>query len=151
MSIITQKQLNCQSTESRISVFFKKYAVAGLLARCGAVKEKGISVIEIFKYLFSLMFSDRFMYMQIRTNRFDEGFSQNTVYRLLNNVKIHWERFTGLLSERIINGFLRPLTCDERRDVFIFDDSSFRKRGYKKTELVARVFDHVEKKYIKGF
>lgn len=151
MSIITQKQLNCQSAESRISVFFKKYAVAGLLASCGAVKEKGISVIEIFKYLFSLMFSDRSMYMQIRTNRFDEGFSKNTVYRLLNNVKIHWERFTGLLSERIINEFLRPLTSDERRDVFIFDDSSFRKRGYKKTELVARVFDHVEKKYIKGF
>lgn len=108
-------------------------------------------MIEIFKYLFSLMFSDRSMYMQIRTNRFDEGFSKNTVYRLLNNVKIHWERFTELLSERIINGFMRPLTSDERRDVFIFDDSSFRKRGYKKTELVARVFDHVEKKYIKGF
>ncbi len=94
MSIITQKHLNCQCTENRISVFFKKYAVVGLLASCGAVKEKGISVIEIFKYLFSLMFSDRSMYMQIRTKRFDKGFSKNTVYRLLNNVKIHWERFT---------------------------------------------------------
>jgi hypothetical protein len=97
------------------------------------------------------MFSDRSMYMQIRTGRLTENFSKNTVYRLLNNSKIHWERFTTLLSERIINSFLRPLTSDDRRDVFIFDDSTFRKRGYKKTELVARVFDHVEMKYIKGF
>lgn len=151
MSIISQNHQNCQSPESRISVFFKKYSVSRLLANCGAVKEKGISVITIFQYLLCLMFSDRSMYMQIRTNHFHEDFSPNTVYRFLNNVKIHWERFTGWLCERIVNEFLRPLTDDDRRDVFIFDDSSFHKRGHKKTELVARVFDHVEKKFIKGF
>lgn len=151
MSIITQEHLKCQSTESRISVFLKKYAVNRLLAKCGGVKEKGISVIAVFQYLLCLMFSDRSMYMQIKTNHFHEEFSKNTVYRFLNNVKINWERFTGLLSERIVNEFLRPLTGDDRRDVFIFDDSSFRKRGHRKTELVARVFDHVEMKFIKGF
>lgn len=151
MSIITQKTLNCQSPESRILVFLKKYAVGKLLASCGAVKEKGFSVIAIFQYLLCLMFSDRSMYMQMRTNHFHEAFSKNTVYRFLNSARIHWERFTAMLSERIVNRFLRPLTNDDRRDVFIFDDSTFRKRGHKKTELVARVFDHVEMKYIKGF
>ena len=97
------------------------------------------------------MFSDRSMYMQIRTGRFAENFSKNMVYRFLDNTKIHWERFTVLLSERIVNGFLRPLTSNDRRDVFIFDDSTFRKCGYKKTELVAKVFDHVEMKFINGF
>ena len=151
MSIISQVALACQEAESRASFFFKQYSIGNLLAKCGAVKQKGVSVLAVFRYLVCLMFSDRSMYMQIRTGRLTENFSKNTVYRLLNNSKIHWERFTTLLSERIVNGFLRPLTSDDRRDVFIFDDSTFRKRGYKKTELVARVFDHVEMKYIKGF
>ena len=97
------------------------------------------------------MFSDRSMYMQMRTNRYTEDFSKNTVHRFLNNGKINWERFTNLLSERIINSFIRPLTSDEREDVFIVDDSAYKKTGYKKTELVATVFDHVSMKYIKGF
>lgn len=151
MSIISQKQIDRQEAESRISFFFKNYGVVKLLAKCGAVKEKGIAVNAVFRYLFCLMFSDRSMYMQIRTDRFTEGFSKNTVYRFLNSAKIHWERFTSLLSERIVNGFLRSLTGDDRKDVFIFDDSTFRKCGHKKTELVARVFDHVDMKYIKGF
>ena len=151
MSIITQKLEESQEAENRISYFFKNHAVGKLLSICGAVKEKGVSVLDIFRYLFCLMFSDRSMYMQIITNRFNEGFSKNTVYRFLNSTKTNWERFTVLLSENIVNGFLRPLTDEKRRDVFIFDDSSFCKRGYKKTELVARVFDHVEMKYIKGF
>ena len=46
---------------------------------------------------------------------------------------------------------MRPLTSENREDVFVIDDSTYHKRGYKKTELVARVFDHVEMKYIKGF
>ena len=151
MSIISQAIKDCQEAESRLSFFFKQYSIGILLTKCGAIKQKGISVVSIFRYLVCLMFADRSMYMQIRTGRFDENFSKNTVYRFLDNAKIHWERFTTLLSERIVNGFLRPLTSDERRDVFIFDDSTFRKRGYKKTELVAKVFDHVEMKFIMGF
>ena len=46
------------------------------------------------------------MYMQIATNRFTENFSKNTVYRFLNNGKINWEKFTVMLSERIVNQFI---------------------------------------------
>ena len=52
------------------------------------------------------MFSNRSMYMQIATNRFTENFSKNTVYRFLNNGKINWEKFTVMLSERIVNQFI---------------------------------------------
>ena len=56
-----------------------------------------------------------------------------------------------MLSERIVNGFMHPLTDKKREDIFVIDDSAYHKRGYKKTELVAKVFDHVSMKYIKGF
>ena len=151
MAIISQNTGDYQECEGRISNFLKKYGIGKLLLKCGAVKEKGISVVALFRYLMCLMFSDRSMYMQIATGRFTEGYSKNTVYRFLNSCKTNWERFTVLLSERIINGFLRPLTEEDREDVFIFDDSTYKKTGYKHTELVARVFDHVSMKFIKGF
>ena len=151
MSIIAQEYEKNQACESRISIFFSSYKIGDMLRKCGAGKEKGIAVVRIFRYLLCLMFSDRSMYMQITTKRFKEDYSKNTVYRFLNNSRINWERFTTMLSERIVNGFMRPLTDKKREDIFVIDDSAYHKRGYKKTELVAKVFDHVSMKYIKGF
>ena len=151
MAIITQNIRDNQEREGRISNFLERFDIGKLLVKCGAGKEKGICIVAIFRYLMCLMFSDRSMYMQIATGRFAEGYSKNTVYRFLNSFKTNWERFTVLLSERIINTFLRPLTKEDREDVFIFDDSTYKKTGYKHTELVAKVFDHVSMKYIKGF
>ena len=151
MAIISQDIRDNQECEGRISNFLKQYGIGKLLLKCGAGKEKGICIVAIFRYLLCLMFSDRSMYMQIATGRFAEGYSKNTVYRFLNSCKTNWERFTILLSERIINKFLRPLTKEDREDVLIFDDSTYKKTGYKHTELVAKVFDHVSMKYIKGF
>ena len=54
------------------------------------------------------------------------------------------------LSERIINRTIRPLTNDDRKDVFIVDDTLFARAGGKKTELCSKVFDHVSMKYRKS-
>ena len=56
-----------------------------------------------------------------------------------------------MLSARIINGSIRKLTSEDRKDVFIFDDSLFQRIGGRKTELCSRVFDHVTMKYRHGF
>ena len=106
MAIITQNIRDNQEREGRISNFLKRFGIGKLLVKCGAGKEKGICIVAIFRYLMCLMFSDRSMYMQIATGRFAEGYSKNTVYRFLNSCKTNWERFTVLLSERIINTFL---------------------------------------------
>ncbi|MCI7056721.1 MAG: transposase [Selenomonas bovis] len=47
--------------------------------------------------------------------------------------------------------FLKPLTSEERQDCFVIDDSLYERTGYKRTELAARVFDHVSMRYKKGF
>ena len=151
MTIIPQNNENNQECANRILVFLKAFEAEKLLRCCNAAKQKGFAVIEIFRYLLCMMFSDRSMYMQMKTNRYTEAFSKNTVHRFLDNGKINWEKFTNMLSERIVNSFIRPLTSDDREDVFIVDDSAYKKTGYKKTELVATVFDHVSMKYIKGF
>ena len=129
----------------------KRFHLGKLLFKCNAGKEKGIPVMDVFRFLFCMMFSDRSFYMQMKTGTFREGFSKNTIYRFLNNARTNWQRFTTLLSADIINGFMKPLTDEKRKDVFIVDDSLFDRSRSKKTELLARVFDHCSMKYRAGF
>ena len=87
MAIISQKCEYNQECSDRIYAFFKTFEIEKLLRCCNGAKQKGYAVIEIFRYLLCLMFSDRSMYMQMRTNRYTEDFSKNTVHRFLNNEK----------------------------------------------------------------
>ncbi|MCR5806318.1 MAG: transposase, partial [Oscillospiraceae bacterium] len=89
--------------------------------------------------------------MQMKTGKCMETFDDNTAYRFLNNAKTNWEKFLFILSESIINGVIRNLTSENRIDAFIVDDSFYRKRGYKSSELVSWVFDHVAMKTQTGF
>ncbi|MCI9357085.1 MAG: transposase [Lachnospiraceae bacterium] len=132
-------------------LFMQRFHLGKLLFKCNAGKEKGIPVMDVFRFLFCMMFSDRSFYMQMKTGTFGERFSKNTIYRFLNNARTNWQRFTTLLSADIINGFMKPLTDEKHKDVFIVDDSLFDRSRSKKTELPARVFDHCSIKYRAGF
>ena len=151
MSIISQNYIENKELNTTVRRFFSKYKIAALLRKCNAGKEKGISVISVFLYLFGNIFLGRSMYMQMKTSKFKENFSKNTVYRFLNSTKTNWLRFTTLLATDVINRTIKPLTSEKRSNVFIFDDTLFSRTGYKKTELASRVFDHNDRKYKKGF
>ena len=148
-SIITQDQ-DGQDLFNAISSFFRSFGIGNLLRKCNAQKEKGVPVLDIFKYKLCNVFSDRSMYMQQKTGSFRETFSKNTFYRFLNNPKINWQRFTTLLSKKVADT-VEPLTSDDRVNAFVVDDSLFERTSCKKTELGSRVFDHVSMKYRKGY
>lgn len=151
MSSIPQNKKNENDISDFVTKFMKEFQIGKLLFQCNAGKLKGTPVVDVFRYLFCLIFSDRSMYMQQKTGIFDAGFCKNTVYRFLNSTKTNWLRFTTLLSARIINSFMKPLTSDDRKDVFIIDDSLFDRSRSGKTELLAKVFDHCSMKYKRGF
>ena len=151
MSSIPHSEGNENEISNSVTNFMNKFQIGKLLFKCNAGKAKGIPVIEVFRYLFCLIFSNRSMYMQRKTGTFDGSFCKNTVYRFLNNAKINWFRFTTLLSSRIINDFMKPLTGENRKDVFVIDDSLFDRSRSKKTELLAKVFDHCSMKYKNGY
>ena len=150
MSMIAQNTDECKVVGT-ISTFMHRFQIGMLLAKCNAYKEKGISVVSIFTFMLRMVFADRSMFQQMRTGRWAESFGKNTYYRFLNSAKINWERFLTLLSKQVIETFFRPLTNDDRKDVFIIDDSLYERAGYKKTQLCARVFDHTKMRYCKGF
>ena len=149
MTIIPQNQQD-EELFNTISNFFKLYKIGDLLRKCNACKQKGVPVLEIFKYKLCNIFSDRSMYMQMKTNSFRESFSKNTFYRFLVSAKTNWLRFTTLLSKKVIDS-LEPLTSNDRVNAFIVDDSLFERTSCKKTELGAKVFDHCDRRYKKGF
>ena len=147
--IISQNQ-DGQKLFNAISSFFSTYGIGNLLRKCNAQKEKGVPVIDIFKYKLCNVFSDRSMYMQQKTGSFKESFSKNTFYRFLNSTKTNWLRFTTLLSKKVADT-VEPLTNENRVNAFVVDDSLFERTSCKKTELGSRVFDHTSMKYCKGY
>ena len=72
-------------------------------------------------------------------------------YRFLNSVKTNWLRFTSFLTADIVDHDIRDLTNQERKNVFIIDDSFFSRTSCKKTELGSKVFDHTDMYFKKGF
>lgn len=148
-SIITQDQ-DGQNLFNAISSFFNIFEIGNLLRKCNAQKEKGVPVIDIFKYKLCNVFSGRSMYMQQKTGSFKESFSKNTFYRFLNSPKTNWMRFTTLLSKKVADT-VEPLTNEDHINAFVVDDSLFERTSCKKTELGSCVFDHTSMKYRKGY
>jgi hypothetical protein len=151
MKSITQDYQNDKNVSSSIKVFFKKYGISSALRESNAYKSKGIPIIQVFLYLFSLIFTNRSMYMNMLMGTNKADFKKDTVYRFLNSIHINWIRFTTLLSKQIISKSLTKLTDDKRVNVLIVDDTLFERSSSKRVELLAKVYDHAKKVYKKGF
>lgn len=82
--------------------FFTRFHISSALKASNAYKKEGVPVMEIFQYLFLLIFSNRSMYMNLITGRNTPAFAKDTVYRFMKMIQINWIRFTTILSSRII-------------------------------------------------
>lgn len=151
MKIITQNYVNDKKVSSSIMNFFKKYKISSILKASNAYKSKGVPVITLFQYLFSLIFANRSMYMNMLTGKHNENFAKDTVYRFLNSTSINWTNFTSLLSANIANSTITKLTDEKRVNVLIIDDTMFERSSSKKVELLCKVYDHAKSTYKNGF
>ena len=150
MDSLAQNFENEKALSKRISSFFRRFHIGAILRKSNAYKERGISVTSLFAYLFQLVFRNRSMYLDMRSEK-APAFQKDTIYRMKNSIHINWIRFTTLLSATVIENAIKPLTSEDRRDVFIVDDSIYERNRSKKVELLARVFDHARHRYIRGF
>ena len=148
---ITQANQNDKQISKSIKRFFMRFHISSALKAANAYKKKGIPVVEVFQYLFLLIFSNRSMYMSLITGRNTPGFAKDTVYRFMKMLQINWIRFTTLLASRIIRDAIVPLDSGERKNVLIIDDSMFERNRSKKVELLAKAYDHANHRYRFGF
>lgn len=144
MSIVSQKM----NAENRFAVtvdhFFKKFSLGSILKESNAYKEKGIPCVQVFKVLLMLAFSGKNLFMNYATENHDIPFARDVVYRFLNSIHINWQRFLYLLSAKVINHHIDPLTADNRADAFVIDDSFYSRTRSKSVELLSWVNDHAD-------
>lgn len=149
--IITQDNQNDKQISKSIKRFFVRFHISSALKAANAYKKKGVPVIEIFQYLFLLVFSNRSMYMSLVTGKNTPSFAKDTVYRFMRMIHINWIRFTTILASRIIKDAIVPLNSQGRVNVLTVDDSMFERNRSKKVELLAKVYDHAKHTYKFGF
>lgn len=148
---ITQHTQNEHQISITIRRFFTRFHVSSALKSSNAYKKKGFPVVEIFQYLFLLIFSNRSMYMNLLTGRNTPAFAKDTLYRFMKMTHINWIRFTTVLSSRIIKKAITPLDSKDRANVLIIDDSMFERNRSKKVELLTKVYDHAKHAFKFGF
>ena len=138
-----------------------RYLTTKLVSRSGQIpdsgkasntkKEKGVSPVNIMTYVFSLVFRNRSMYMDMLLGNDAVPFSKDTYYRFMNSIHANWIRLTSLLASRIGTDVITPATSAERINALIVDDSVFSRGCSKKVELLAKVFDHANHAFLYCF
>ncbi len=53
----------------QIQKIFKRYKIGGILKKCNAYKKQGFSVLQIIMYLFTLVFWNRSMVLDMNTKK----------------------------------------------------------------------------------
>ena len=118
--------------------------------KSNAQKSKGVPFLVLFSYLVTTIFSNRSAFRDFQLCQNNLGFSDKTFRNLLNNGKVNWQRFLILLSKNVID-FIRPLTNEKRKEVFIVDDSMYERLNAKNVELCGWQYDHATIKIRKAF
>ena len=148
MTILPYTNENEYQASKNISIFLKRNQIGDILKKSNARKEQGVPALRIFGTLLLAIFTGKGLHRLIAENSI--GFSKDTVYRFINSVRIQWQTFISLLSACVISKII-PLTSEDRVNTLILDDTIHKRNRSKFVELLARVMDHSDGKYYKGF
>lgn len=136
--------------QNQLSLIFSALKLSQLLRKAGIRKTYGVSSFTVFQIIFQLVFQGRNLFRLLEGSRADSLPGKDVVYRFLNESRYNWRRFYQLLSLKIVGKF-EQLTSAQRIRVFIVDDSVIGRERSKKVELLARIFDHVSGRFIRGY
>lgn len=139
-----------EKVASDISRLFKELKINQLLHAANIKKTRGISVQQVFEFIFMLTLYGKNQYRFLSSKRGQGLPGKDVYYNFLNNPHYAWRRFLLMLAFRATEKF-DHLTSDKRVRAFIVDDSPVARNCSKQAELSARVFDHSKQRYIKGF
>jgi len=144
-----EKQQETIRLNNKIDTFFDNFTIGTLLNRAGIRKLRGASPVMLLKSIFILPFEGNNFFRGIVTgNR--QNFKKDAAYDLLKDPRYNWRRLLLLLAAKVVSVF-NLLTDKERKKVLIIDDSTYDRSHSKFVELLARVFDHCDRRYLKGF
>jgi len=118
-----QTQDQNQKVKTRLEGFFASLRIPALLKKAGIVKKNGIRPVDLLISLISLVFSGQSFFQAYKDG--SEGFSDDTMFRLLENPKHNWRRLLQSVAGIIIKSLLVPLTSENRVKCLIADDTIY--------------------------
>lgn len=139
-----------ENTQNQFADAIKELQLGKLLRKANITENCGIPAYEVFQFLLLLVFQGKNLFRFLNSKHKDKAVSKNTYYRFLNETSYNWKKFLLSLAARVTSAF-DSLTRPERIQVLVLDDSVIKRNRSKKVELLARVYDHVEHKFQKGF
>lgn len=145
-----QHNVLSEQHHNQLSLIFSSLKLSQLLRKAGIRKTYGVSSFNVFQIIFQLVFQSRNLFRLLEGNRSESLPGKDVIYRFLNESHYNWRRFYQFLSIKIVGRF-EKLTSSGRIRVFIVDDSVMGRERSKKVELLARIFDHVSGRFIRGY
>jgi hypothetical protein len=149
MSSITQTGSNEQGAERIINRFFKTIGLGQQLKKSNIRKMSGVYTVTLFQYLFTLVFAKHNHYEAMQ--RREKPFSQDTVYRFINEGSYHWEKFLMLIAVKVTDLIRSWNNSSQRTLALVIDDTTFERGRSKKVELLSWIHDHANHCPIRGF
>ena len=150
MTTITERDEIDNTLHKSFLRFAKRFCLNRILRDVGLTKEKGVSAITVFMFLFSLVFTGKNLYQTTALSKEKPAFGKDVTYRFLGRSYVHWEAVVQKLSIAVIEE-IDKLTSEKRRTVLIVDDTAYWRNRSKKAELLSWCKDHSENRYYKGF
>ena len=147
--MIHQNNLS-EKSQNSFSQIFSTFKVSQMLRQAGIRKSYGFSSFLVFQILFQMVFQGLCLLQLLQSKRGEDLPHKDVYYRFLNDPKFNWRKFYQLFCLKVV-GFFETLTSAKRIRVLIIDDSPLSRDRSKKVELLARVYDHVAQKFIRGF
>ena len=120
------------------------------MRKSNITKNCGIPAFEVFQFLLLLVFQGKILFRFLNSKHKDQAVSKNTYYRFLNETSYNRKKFLLLLANKVTTVFDR-LTRPERVKAFVLDDSVVTRNRSKKVELPAKIYDHVDHRFKRGF
>jgi hypothetical protein len=133
----------------KIDDFFNHFKIATSLHQCGIRKRHGHSVRSLILAIFTLPFVGENFFRGIATND-TLAFGKDAAYDVLKGCQSNWRKLLLGIGTKLY-GFLNRLTDKDRESVLIVDDSPYDRSRSKAVELLSRVWDHSNGRFIKGF
>ena len=147
--MIVHDDLNNQ-LPSEINTVFQELRVPYHLRKAGITKRFGFSCLHLFQIVFALIFHHRNWFQLLESAKGASFPRKDAVYHFLNHPRFSWRRFLTSFSAEAVQK-TSALTSSQRVNVLIVDDSTFSRNRSKTVELLARLWDHTEQCYYKGF
>lgn len=147
--MINQMRQN-ENTQNKFSYAIKELEIGKLMRKSNITKNCGISAFEVFQFLLLLVFQGKNLFRFLNSKHKDQAVSKNTYYRFLNETSYNWKKFLFLLAAKVTSAF-DHFTRPERVKAFVLDDSVVSRNRSIKVELLAKIYDHVDHRFKRGF